>query len=679
MSFTRNRNLLATVAAAILAPSLSAQVEISGSVSAGAGGTLLDGNRAAYQSHSWQQKDGFGGIEELTLIKEDDDGALKINGRAILGSDNYGLTVFYERYSGFYLDAGFKQFRTYYDADGGFIPTDGLWLPVIPDVAAVDRSSIWLELGFQPEDLPSWVIRYERNTRDGTKGSTAWGDSSLSSAGSRYIVPTFYDLDETSDVFTVDVANEGAATSWKGGLRYQEDSTDNLKNTRRRPFESADRYITTRDEISSDLFAAHGYVSHTFSEQWRFSAGAIHTKLDSQLDGTRIFGSAGYDPVYNPAYPTRQQRDEGYIDLGTDNQLKQTVANFNLVYSPNKHWSIRPTLRFEDLRVDNAAEFIETAVGGGTTRPMALEELSGDSSKDWQEVSGRIEVRYTGIENWTHNLRGEWMSGDGELMEELVDVHTGAVGIDRDTALDRSSHKYTYTANWYAKPGLTFATQAYYRLRVNDFENLRDSTPGAVGGDRYPAYIIGQDFETTDFNIRMSWPPAANLTLVTRYDLQDNSIVTTEAGFMKAKSSDLKSRIFSQSFTWLPTTRCYITGSLNIVQDDLTTPATARVLDGNNDYTSLTLSSGYAVSEASDLLLDVGYTEADNYVDSSALSVPYLAGFENTYAAATWIYRASENMVYHFRYSYAENTDQLVGTFNDYEAHTVYAKVQYKF
>ena len=679
MSFSRIRNLLATIAAAVLAPSLSAQVDISGSVSVGAGGTLLDGNRAAFQSHAWQQKDGFGGIDELTLTKDDDDGSLKINGRAILGNDDYGLSVFYERYAGFYLDAGFKQFRTYYDADGGYIPTDGLWLPVIPDVAAVDRSKIWVELGFQPEDLPSWVIRYERNTRDGTKGSTHWADTSLSAAGSRYIVPTFYDLNETSDIFKVDVASDGAATSWKGGVRYQENSHDNLKNTRRRPFESADRYVTTSDNTSSDLFAAHGYVSHTFNEQWRFSAGAVHTKLDSQLDGTRIFGSAGYDPVFDPAYPTRQQRDEGYIGLSGENQLKQTVANLNLVYSPNKHWSIRPTVRFEDLRVDNASEFIESAVGGGTTRPMVEEELRGDSRKDWQEVSGRIEVRYTGIENWTHNLRGEWLSGNGELMEELVDVHTGGASIDRDTDLDRTSHKYTYTANWYAKPGLTFAAQTFYRLRVNDFDNIRDSTPGATGGDRYPAYIIGQDFETTDFNIRMSWRPAANLTLVTRYDLQDNSVVTTEAGFLKGKSSELKSRIFSQSFTWMPTTRCYFNGAINLVQDELSTPAVARVLDGTNDYTSLTLSSGYAVSEASDLLVDLGHTKADNYVDSSALSVPYLSGFENTYAAATWIYRASENLIYHFRYSYAENTDDLVGTFNDYTAHTLYAKVQYKF
>src|SRR5690606_28160092 len=144
-------------------------------------------------------------------------------------------------------------------------------------------------------------------------------------------------------------------------------------------------------------------------------------------------------------------------------------------------------------------------------------------------------VRYTGAEDWTHSVRAEWAQGDGELMEELVEVHTGAIDLDRDTELDRAMQRYTYTANWYARPGLTFAAQAYYRLRINDFDNIRDSTPGPGGGDRYPAYIIGQDFETTDFNIRMTWRPDPSLTLVTRYDRQSNSVTTTEAGFTKAR------------------------------------------------------------------------------------------------------------------------------------------------
>lgn len=674
-SYRRFRNPLATIAAAALALPLGAQVDVSGTWAVGGGGTLLDGNRAAYQAWSQQAKDGFGGLEELTLTRDGDDGALKITGHALLGNEAYGLMIDYESYAGWYLDAGYKQYRVFYDADGGYIPADGLWLPVIPDVAQTDRSSLWVEFGFIPEDHPDWVFRYQRDTRNGTKGSTHWSDSNLSSVGSRYVVPSFYDLDETVDRFTADVSDEFLGGSWKAGVRFQETSLNNKKNVRRRPFESSDRYLTTTDRTSNDLFAMHGYVSREFNEQWRMSVGAIHTELDTQLDGSQIYGSTGYDPVYDPTYPTRQFRDHGYFDLSGENRLKQTVANLNFVYSPNKNWSIRPTFRFEDLRVDNMSSVIET----GVSRSGSVDEhpYMGESNKNWDEVSGRLEVRYTGAPGWTHSLRGEWLNGSGELMEELVELDSGDISIDRDTALDRTTQKYTYTANWYAQPGLTFAAQAYYRLRINDFDNIRDNTPG--GGNRYPAYIIGQDYETTDFNVRMTWRPAGNLTWVTRYDVQDSSVVTTEAGFLKAESSSHESRIFSQSITWLPNTRCYIVASLNAVADSLKTPAAVFVLDGENDYTSGSLTTGYAVNDESDLIFDLVHTRADNYVDSSTLTVPYLAGFQNSYAAATWVYRATENLVYHFRYSYSENQDDLVGGFNDYEAHTFYAKVQYKF
>lgn len=674
----RIRNLLATtVAAACVLPAL-AQIDVSGSLSVGAGGSLLDGNRAAFQSHRMHQKDGFGGIEELVIRHETDDGLLTVRGQAMLGDEAYALTLRYNRGEAYYIDAGYTTFRTFYDADGGYLPPAANWLPVIADVAAVDRSKLWFELGLTPEDKPHWVFRYQRDTRDGTKGSTHWADTNLTTPAGKYIVPSFYDLNETRDTITIDVSSTGSDLKWKGGVRYQETELENLKNTRRRPYETADRYVTTRDETSSDLFAMHGYVDKVLSEKLRFSAGAIHTRLDSQLDGTRIFGSTGYDPIYNPAYPTRQQRDEGYYNLTGENQLRQTVGNVNLVYTPAPGWKIMPTLRFEDLRVENVSEFIETAVGGGTTRPMAEEELEGLSNKDWLEVSGRVEVRYTGVENWAQTFRAEWLRGDGELMEELIDVHTGAVGPDRDTELTRDTQQYTYTANWYAKPGLSFAGGGYYRLRINDFTNVRDSTP-AAGADRYPAYIIGQDFETTDLNVRMTWRPRANLTLVTRYDWQDNSVVTTEAGFLKGESSTLESRILSQSFTWLPKPQMYFMGSVNLVKDELATPAAARVLDAENDYLSGTLTAGFAVSEASDLVFDYGYNRADNYVDSTALSVPYLSGFKQAYGSATWVYRLSEHLVYTLRYSLATNRELLAGGFNNYDAHTLYTKIQYRF
>jgi hypothetical protein len=294
------RIIRATFTVAIVASPLAAQVYISGTLSAAAGGALWGGDRAAFQSHSMHQKDGFGGLEELKLGREVDDTILTIKARALVGDENYGLHLRLEKYDAYYIDAGYDQFRTFYDADGGYIPTDARWLPINSDVTATDRAKLWLKFGYTPEAQPHWVFRYQRDTRDGTKGSTHRGNSSLSVAGSKYIVPSFYQLDETRDTVTLDVSDATASMGWKAGVRYQTTELNNLKNTRRRPFESADRHLTTSDETSHDLFAAHGYVERLISEKLRFSVGAVYTRLDTQLDGTRIFGSTGYDPVFRP-------------------------------------------------------------------------------------------------------------------------------------------------------------------------------------------------------------------------------------------------------------------------------------------------------------------------------------------------------------------------------------------
>ena len=61
-------------------------------------------------------------------------------------------------------------------------------------------------------------------------------------------------------------------------------------------------------------------------------------------------------------------------------------------------------------------------------------------------------------------------------------------------------------ANWYARPGLTFAAQYYFKLRINDYDAVRDNTPNTLtSGDRYPGYITDQDFETNDLNFRVTW------------------------------------------------------------------------------------------------------------------------------------------------------------------------------
>ena len=656
-----------------------AKVTTEGTIAVGGGAASVDGDIPAFQQAVQHEKKGFGGIEELRLVSEGKDFLLKFDLRLMPGDEDYRLAARYEYRERFYIDAGYEQFRVWYDGSGGYFGPRNLGFGLFDEDLSVDRSKIWAEAGARLENDTYFKIRYERRGRDGTKGSTHWADTNLVGApfGTRNIVPAFYSLDEVTNTFTFDVGNESQdEVKWNAGLRYSETTLDNKRFNRRRPGESADRIVTTKDQTKTDIFAAHGYYLRQVSEALTISGGALITTLDSNLSGSRIYGQT-YDPVFDPAYLRRQQRDEGFYDLTGESDLKQTVLNLNAVYIPKKNWSIRPSVRFENLHQETLAEFMETNIGAGPAFAAILEEIEADQEKEWDEFSEAIEIRYTGRPNWTFSGEVEFVQGTGNQEEERLIHHTGQLTIDRDTDIERASQKYSLNSNWYAKPGLTLAFQYYHKIKANEYRATRDNTTSTA--DRYPAYITDQDFETDDFNVRVSWRPAPLLNFVTRYDYQQSTITSTEVGLPEAESSDYTSHIISQSATWSPTGRLYVTGNVNVTFDQVATPAYAFVKHGDNNYVNGSLGGGYALAKLDDVYFDYSWFRASNFIDNSQTSLPYGLSQKQQAASITWVRRQTEQLIYTVRYGYITNTDGTTGGRNDFDAHTIYGKVQYHF
>ena len=666
--------------ALLLSPAaLLAQTTVSGVLSVGGGTVLQDGNRAAFQEAAQQKKGEFGGLEAFNLLREGKDDVLKFEARALPGLDDYRLFGRYEKTEKYYVEAGFEQFRVWSDGSGGYFRPTNTSFSIFNEDLHLDRSKLWVEAGVTLENATTIRLRYQRNTREGTKSTTIWGDSNaVGKYGTRNIVPGFYDLDETTDLVTFDVANESQETQkWAVGARYSKTDLDDKRYNRRRPLEpSADRIITSKDTTSNDLFATHGYYLRQVTEKLTLSGGAMISKLDTNISGSRIYGQS-YDPVFDPAYLRRQQRDEGFYDLSGSADIKQTVLNLNAVYVPRKNWSIRPSLRYENLHQEGMSEFVETNIGAGPKFAAILEDLEGESQRKWDEFTEAIDVRYTGLPNWTFSGAAEWLQGSGNLEEKERD-EAGVVSIDRDTDTERNTQKYSLNANWYAKPGLTFAAQYYYKIRNNDYKSVRDNTP-ATGGDRFPAYITDQDFKTHDLNFRVSWRPMSQLSLVTRYDYQQSKTDSAVVALAHIESGRFTSHILSQSVTWSPTARLFVTGSVNLTYDQIKTPAYEFVKYGDNNYINATLGAGYVVSQKDDVFVDYSLYRSSNFIDNSYITLPFGAEQKQQAGYITWKRRQSETLIYTVKYGYITNDDVTWAGLNDFNAHVIYAKVQYLF
>jgi hypothetical protein len=674
-----------TLWAVLFAPAaLLGQATSSGTITVGGGGTLLDGDRPAFQHLMQQKKDGFGGIEEFRVISEPTkESVFKFDARLLPGNDDYRLAFRYDRTDRFYVDAGYEQYRVWSDGSGGrFLPIDVSFVMFNEDLS-LTRSKLWAEVGAWTADKTLFKFRWERRVRNGTKSSTYWGDSNLvGTFGTRSIVPSFYDLDDETDEFVVSVSNTSRDdVKWGATLRYTETKLDDKRFERRRPFETADRIVTHKDESKNDIFTASGFFEQKVNEQLTVTAGALRTTLDGVIEGSRIYGQT-YDPVYDPAYLRRQQRDEGYYNLEGSAEIKQTVLNANALYVPTreKHWSILGSLRFENTHQETLAEFVETNIGAGPAFAAILEDVEGEHQKSWDEWGEAIEVRYTGQAKATYTAKAEWIQGQGDHEEERIIHHTGQKTVDRDMEIERTSQKYSFTANWYLQPGMTLAAQYYFKGNTNDYDARRDNTPNlGTSSDRYPGYITDQDFETNDFNVRLSWRPLLGLNLVSRYDNQQTKIISQDAGLGKVTSAQMKSHILSQSATWSPAGGYYLTGNVNVTYDTLVTPTLAFTQNQDNNYVNASLGAGWVVGKLDDLYADYSWFKANNFIDRSATLIPFGLSQKLQQASLTWVRRQSENLLYTVKYSYVTNRDETWRGLNDFDAHVIYGRVQYKF
>ena len=675
----RRGRWLAVLAVAVLPAVLPAQVVTSGTMAVSGGGALQDGDRAAFQQRMRHRKDGFGGIENFTWSRTTDATLLRFDAHLLAGDEDYGITARWERFDAYYVEANYRQFRTFYDGSGGrFLPRN-LAISYFDEALDLDRSYFSFEIGSLVPNQPHWRLRYDRTTRDGTKNSLRWGDSNL--AGQPFVprafIPSYLLVDEEREVVSAEVSQQTESTNWKVAGRYERTKVHNRHVARRRALEAQDRYVTMTEGTDTDLFSGHAFYERIFRENLRASAGGMITSLDTNISGSKIYGATP-DAEYSATFARRQPGDVGYYGLVGGTRMKQYIGNLNVVYQPAKYWMLRPGVKYEHLRSDGDESHVDTDFGGGAAAAAVQRQIEADSRNAWNEVTEELEARYTRWANWTIDVRGQWNQGTGNLVEQSILLPNSTRVIDRETEYDRFGQRYIINANWHLRPGLTLAAQYNYRVKIADYDHRRDSTNNRAG-DRYPAFIIDQDIASHDGNLRLSWRPRSMLSFMTRYAHQRSTITSTMSGLPEIENGKLTRHVITQTATWNPTARLYLTGAVNATYDQLQVPRHRLTMYSDNNYISGTIGAGYALGKVTDLFVDANYHRADNYTDNPTVTLPLNAGQMLQSAFVTWVRRHSERVIYTVKYGYATHRDGTFGGLNDFDAHILYGKVQYKF
>jgi hypothetical protein len=696
------------------------------------GGADVSGDDAAFQSRLQQNADWYGGISNLNWESDIGDGlSLAVEGHALFGSEDYGFLGTLTKDDVGYIQLGYKQFRTWYDDSGGFVPGNiDAWVPLYDgDDLSVDRGSVWFEAGLRKEDFPELTFRYTHDWRDGTKDSTSWA-----AAGGGYKnVPSLNEIDETTDTFRLDFTHTLGKTDFGGGVSYQ--SIDNDDNRVMRPSataanSTAGRTINDTATYESDIWGAHLFSETRFNEKLMFGFSYNFTDIETDVGGDR--------PSNNTAspYALRTSQDHALFGIAGGTQGSINVLDANLSWNPIDNLMIVPRLRAEFEETDGWASHIAgvrgnpdateaelgTALAGGNL-PYAVRRYDPDgptgplplgnynvptlvdeivsTSNDVSLFEEAIEARYSGFENILLYGNIEFTQIDGEMRRDESATDRDVVPVvsipgyttdydDRATDSEIDRQKYSIGANWYPLSGVSISAQAYYKNSDASYDNSGSEA----------AMLRESNYETTNFNIRLTWRALSNLTLVSRYDYQKTSRDTLAEPYDYTvsnvsytfspdmiESADITSNIFSQSVTWMPVERAYVQGTFSYVDSTTDTPSSGNASyynsDSDNDYVTVSLTAGYAIDDKTDISASYNYYYADNYtipVDPNGVaSMGYGTTIEEHVFSVSLNRLVTSNMIWSLGYGYYNSNDGTYGGYNDFDAHMVSTGLQVRF
>jgi hypothetical protein len=641
------------------------------------GGLLTHGNQAQAEENLHWGAGPFGGIEDLHLQGSPfTNTTLTLDGHSIFDDHDYQLSLKLAHPDLWFLRFNAENFRTWYNDAGGFYPPTGMEYSGLTGARALDRGEFSFEGGLTLEKLPAITFKYTHRYRDGEKSSTIWGpvhpDLFTDPTLVQGLAPSFYDIDEKIDTFELNAKQHVKATDLALGLRFETADLNNALYTTRfqdDPFPPSAPDVTDRQKTTYDLFSLNASSETWIKNNLLFSSGFMFANLDNDFSGSRIYGSD-----FNVNYAPSASSGYGYTNLLGNSHMQEYVMDLNLMSIPIKTVTIVPSIRVQKESWD------ANSSGGGTLGTFPPDSFSGQSSRDVIDVCESLDTRYTGVTNWVFSARGDWDEGQGSLTQSGGLTQVDGIGVPQlspgETDDGRFFQKYSLGVRWYPLRRLTIDAGGYYKNNRYDYSN-----PANTASNDFSM----QSFETYDGNVRLTLRPIQNVTLVGRYEYQLSTVNTQPdpaSGLGGVESSRMTSHIVAGDVSWMPWSRLSLQAGIDSVWSKTRTPVTdytQAVLNSQNNYWTVNFSSDFVVDDKTDLNVAYFYYQADDYQNNSSAGLAVGAGACEHGVTATLTRRITQNLRASLKYGYYNYEDAASGGFNSFEAHLIFASLQYRF
>jgi len=629
----------------------------------------VSGDAAKFRQ-DWGIKDGWSsGIEDATYSQKlNKDWQLNLEGRAIFDNEDYKLRLGIVNPNVGFVRAGFTEFRTYYDDNGGFFRS------FTPSSVALNRDlflrngDIFFEAGLTLPNIPKLVIGYERQFQNGEESLLEWG-AVAQGPTTRNIFPSSQEINASTDVIKLGINHNLGSVHLGDEFRFEHFNND-----------------TTRSDASTNLVGGAGKTV-TVQENYRQDAFYNTFHMDQHVND-KVYWSMGY--LYSTlngggnlaldTQPFNSPFDSDWRAQGIAVNLDSHVVNLNAMFGPFAGLSLNAGLQGEHTTGNGFTDALLAELGGGgvTNSPAALIN-SGTDKNSLEETFG---MRYIKIPFTTLYAEGKWT-------EQQIDLGEGETGdpattFARQTDTDVFRQDYTVGFNTAPLPRVTLAARYRHSIYQNDYDNEVDTGVSALG---YPAFITGQDFTEDEITTKLTLRPCRYFNVAFKYQKLATDInTTTESVPLLAPGGSLKSgnfeaNIYSVSATVTPLARLYVTGLFSLEDTRTATFANGNpaVIDYVGNVYTVMGSAGYALDNKTDVNVTYTYSRTDNASDNTAAGLPLGLEDQRTGLLVGLTRRISSNVIARLRYGYYNYNDRSGGGIDTYRANLASASCSVRF
>ena len=713
-------------------PNFESYIKISGQAAS------VNGDKAAFQSHTQQPSDGSVGIEDLHITKDTSKTTtVVLDGHALTGSEDYLAKVNVTKNEVGSVDVGFKRFRTFYDGVGGFFPLADQFQAMSPQSLHVDRSSFWIDTKFGKSDGPVFTLSFHDDIRTGQKDSSIWGpevnpNATLLTNGTvlvttpspiptptPYIVPNVLSLAEHHRTLEAGLsATSGKITEtlkatidWVANVdtRYYmkypgSKVTQTAASLTAKPAASATYYpvsvLDDQETVNSRSMRILDQVEAKISDKFSVEAGATYHHL-SGIDGG-LWITPAYSTTALAIYPAWSAGN-----ILADAKVDDYVANLMLKLTPTKDWLVEAGIRDEyNVIGDKGGLTLQSLATGATSTASSNVTVTNqvtDSRETDHVVTPEASLQYLGFRNvslyanfdkrvnrgeqhWENPWAATTTAGITGVITTLGAAPIGSVFF-QDANQDYENAKVG--ANWNASKAFSLRAEVFRKDHLNRF--IGTSNPAitkSFGGYYYTGYTF------TGLKLSAVIKATPELSFTTRYQPQSGNMsvlgnTLTGGDTTEVTSGRARTQTVSETIDWNPYRQVYVQGNINVVYsyiqtaypvvvDSLTTNYATPIQNANNNYIVGSLLCGFVLDKQTDAQIEGTWQQATDYNPQIAAGgIPYGAGFLMESATVGLKHKFSNRLMGDAKVGYLKSTDSTTGGFTNYKGPLAYLSLSY--